>query len=229
MFQGNNVRDESWRTALFQEMSSAPASMEVGKACDAYGLLAGHSITQADAEQAYIQSKMGGEAATWVRLPRPQWPAAWASYSDPVAPLVLALYGHPDAGGFWERHCETQLRRAGFTPVPEWRSCFWHAELKVFLVVYVDDFKMSGPPAAMEAAWGRIRKHVRTDAPTGPGKYLGCEHRLTSGPPDAFNQSLLRALALPPPVGAQCPAGGGARCGGQATAHRCQQGCPREH
>ena len=33
--------------------------MEAGKACDAYGFAFGHSVQQADAEQAYIQSKLG--------------------------------------------------------------------------------------------------------------------------------------------------------------------------
>jgi hypothetical protein len=49
-------------------MSSAPASMEASKACDAFGLLPGHATQQCDAEQAYIQSKLEG-APTWVRMP----------------------------------------------------------------------------------------------------------------------------------------------------------------
>jgi hypothetical protein len=142
VFQGNNVRDENWQAALFNEMSSAPASMEAGKSCDAYGLMPGNVIGQSDAEQAYIQARLGGDVATWVRLERSQWPKAWAAMRDPVVPLKLALYGHPDAGGYWERHCETQLRSVGFVPIPDWRSCFWHAGLRLFLVVYVDDFKM---------------------------------------------------------------------------------------
>ena len=70
VFQGNNARDEQWQAALFNEMSSAPASMEAGKACDAFGLLPGHTTEQCDAEQAYIQSKLDGPTPTWVRMPR---------------------------------------------------------------------------------------------------------------------------------------------------------------
>ena len=34
-----------------------------------------------------------------VRLPEDQWPEQWKGKDvDPVVPLVLALYGHPDAG-----------------------------------------------------------------------------------------------------------------------------------
>eukprot|EP00971_Amphidinium_carterae_P296610 5892207-Amphidinium_carterae.1 len=64
---------------------------------------------------------------------------------DPVCPLKRALYGHPDSGGFWERHCEKQVRSVGFEPVPEWPSVFYHAKNDCMLVVYVDDFKMAGP------------------------------------------------------------------------------------
>jgi len=152
VFQGNNVKDENWQAALFNEMSSAPASMEASKACDAFGLLPGHATQQCDAEQAYIQSKLEG-APTWVRMPRERWPAAWAKFRDPVCPLKLALYGHPDAGGCWEKHCEDRLRSVGFVAIADWRSCFWHEKLSLFLTVYVDDFKMSGPAGRLAAGW----------------------------------------------------------------------------
>ncbi len=98
------------------------------------------SGAQADAEQAYTQSRLGG-TPTWVRLPPDQRPAAWKGFRDPVCPLVLALYGHPDSGGFWERHCEKHLLARGFVALSdEWRSCFWHPRLSLYLVVYVDDF-----------------------------------------------------------------------------------------
>eukprot|EP00969_Alexandrium_andersonii_P119254 5272012-Alexandrium_andersonii.AAC.1 len=68
---------------------------------------------------------------TWVRLPEHEWPQEWKDrgLQDPVVPLVLALYGHPDAGGYWERHCEEHLKAVGFTPVKEWKSCFVHEKL----------------------------------------------------------------------------------------------------
>ena len=116
MFQGNNVRDQSWDTAMFQELGSAPASMQASKAADAYGLFAGHTVAQADAVLAYIQAKLSGPATTWVLLPTDQWPAKWqGAYRTPVVPLVLALYGHPDSGGFWERHCEEKLKLIGLS------------------------------------------------------------------------------------------------------------------
>ncbi len=63
------------------------------------GLVLGREVWQADAERAYTQSWLGG-ITTWVRLPLDQWPASWKGMRDPVCKLVLALYGHPDSGGY---------------------------------------------------------------------------------------------------------------------------------
>ena len=155
VFEGCHVRDESNAWALFSEITSCPATMAAGKVADAYGLLPGNSLEVSDGESAYTQALLGG-TKTWIRLPRDQWPKEWESMQDPVCPLVLALYGHPDAGGFWEQHCETQLKRVGFVPVPDWPSVFRHPALETFLVVYVDDFKQSGPSANLAEGWRLI-------------------------------------------------------------------------
>ena len=129
--------------------------MEASKCADFDGLLPGHAVEQADAEQAYTQSELGG-TKTWVRLPREQWPEAWvkAGYRDPVWPLILSLYGHPDAGGYWEEDCDKRVRAAGFKPISEERpSCYFNSTTGVMLVVYVDDFKASGPPEAVSKMW----------------------------------------------------------------------------
>ena len=179
VFQGNNVRDQNWEVAMFQELSSCPATMDAAKTADCYGVAHGNSVQQADAEQAYTQSKLGG-VATWIRLPDDQRPASWAGLHDPVCPLVLALYGHPDAGGYWERHCEKHLLAIGFKPIPEWRSCFWHADKRCLLVVYVDDFKLAGPAENIAPMWEAIRRGVKIGDPEDVGLYLGCKHILRS-------------------------------------------------
>ena len=43
--------------------------------------------------------------------------------------------------------CEESV---GFTEIDPWRSCFWHDVLKLYLVVYVDDFKLAGPTPAIK-------------------------------------------------------------------------------
>ena len=91
----------------------------------------------------------------------------------------MALYGHPEAGGYWEQHCEEQVLEAGFSlACEEWPGCYWHEELKCFLVVYVDDMKMSGPKANLAEAWTRLRKNLKMDDPEPSGRYLGCEHEI---------------------------------------------------
>ena len=175
VFQGNNVWDENYDVALFQDLSSSPATMEAGKFVDFYGMLPGHDAGQSDAEQAYTQTTLKG-VPTVVRLPPEQWPDSWKGMRDPVCPLILALYGHPDSGGFWEQHCEEHVLSLGFKLIPSWYSCYWHDVWKVFLVIYVDDFKMSGPKSILSHAWAELKKGIRMDEPTSLGKYLGCDH-----------------------------------------------------
>jgi len=50
--------------------------------------------------------------------------------------------------------------------------------LKLFLVVYVDDFKLSGPKGSLDEGWDLIRQGIKTDVPHDVGLYLGCIHRV---------------------------------------------------
>eukprot|EP00959_Pyramimonas_sp_CCMP1952_P063823 1333446-Pyramimonas_sp.AAC.1 len=79
--------------------------MQASKAADTDGLFDGHGIEQADARQAYAQSKLGG-TPTWVFLPRDEWLESWSHMRNPVCPLTLSLHGHPDSGGSWGQRCE---------------------------------------------------------------------------------------------------------------------------
>ena len=176
VFQGNNVKDENYNPALFEELSSSPATLQAMKCVDAYGAFPGNATQQCDAEQAYIQAKLQG-TPTWVRLPKELWPPEWREkFRDPVVKLNLALYGHPDSGGHWEKHCNDALDKAGFVKVHPWRSTFWHDKLKLLLVVYVDDSKMSGPENNLKEGWKAIRRGIVTDDPKPVGKCLGCQH-----------------------------------------------------
>ncbi|CAE7353670.1 unnamed protein product [Symbiodinium natans] len=167
VFQGNNVKDENNDTALFSELGSSPATMEAGKVLDAYGHAPGHDVEQGDGKQAYTQTTLKG-ADTWVRLPRERWPKEWVGkFRDPVVRLRLALYGHPDSGGFWEQHCEKRLREVGFELVfpAAWPSVFYHPTLKLLLAVYVDDFKMAGPKENLAKGWELIGSRIDMATP----------------------------------------------------------------
>ena len=178
VFQGNQVRDESFDYAIFGEVSSAPSTMQAGRAADAYGLLRGHGIQQADAESAYTQADITGDTPTYVELPEHRWPASWKGMRRPVCRLVKALYGHPESGACWEKHCYGHLETVGFKEIDSWPGTFYHGGLRLLLVVYVDDFKMAGPTANLAKGWELIRKKITTDEPAPAGKYLGCNHKI---------------------------------------------------
>ena len=90
--------------------------------------------------------------------------------------LVLALYGHPDAATFWEQHCEAMLKKDGYVKVKDWASVFRHKELDLFLVVHVDDFKMSGPAKEHRRRMGADLEGLKMEEPRQLKRYLGCKH-----------------------------------------------------
>ena len=166
VLDGSWVKDENYDVVLFNEMGSSPATMQAGKAVDVFGLQPGYTIEQADAEAAYTQCDLKG-TATWVRLPEDIWPPSWfvmnggkrvPTYHDPVCLLLRALYGHPDAGTYWEQHAEEHLSAVGCLPIMGWKSSYRHPILNRMLIAYVDDFKLAGPAANMAEGWRLTRK-----------------------------------------------------------------------
>ncbi len=99
--------------------------MEAAKALDAMGSLPGYVVKTGDARGAYTQSLLKG-VETWVTLPDNRWPKHWTKqFRKPVVRIVLALYGHADAGGFWEEHCEEKLTSLRYTKLAEeWPGYF---------------------------------------------------------------------------------------------------------
>eukprot|EP00959_Pyramimonas_sp_CCMP1952_P351645 7367838-Pyramimonas_sp.AAC.1 len=78
---------------------------------------------------------------------------------NPVWPLFLSLYGHPDSGGYWEQRCEGHATAQGF---------------------------LSGPADKLAEGWKLLQtpsdnclEGIEIDLPTAVGRYLGCEHRLS--------------------------------------------------
>jgi hypothetical protein len=117
VFLGDNVRDENFNWAEFADLGSSPPTMEASKALDAMGSLEGYNVKTGDARGAYTQSYLRG-CNTWVALPADRWPKEWiGKCKNPICNMHLLLYGHPDAGGYWEQDCEngsspSDLRRS---------------------------------------------------------------------------------------------------------------------
>ena len=54
-------------------------------------------------------------------------------------------------------HCDKIVKKAGFEPLPpEWPSCYFNKALCMFLIIYVDDFKMAGKRVNFQEAWKRL-------------------------------------------------------------------------
>eukprot|EP00959_Pyramimonas_sp_CCMP1952_P172809 3611309-Pyramimonas_sp.AAC.1 len=83
-----------------------------------------------------------------------------------VCPFVLSPYGHPDSGGYWEQRCEGHVASKGFIKCSPWRSCYFHTELRLFLIIDVVDFKLSGPKQNLENGW-RLLQEASAGCPKG--------------------------------------------------------------
>ena len=185
---GNQVKNQNFEAALFQDLGNSPASFESSRWADMFGCLPGHNVQLADAIQAYIQASLTG-VACWVELPDEAWPP-WVNrknFRRPVVRLIKALYGHPDAGTMWEKHCDQAVKKLGFVPIgPNWPSMHYYSKLNLLLVVYVDDLKLAGPEANLAKGWTMLRSLLNIEPETDLGMYLGCtlkkgENRLKDG------------------------------------------------
>ena len=158
---GNNVRDEYFKWAEFAELISSPPSMEASRAAGAVGRLEGYLLKHGDATGAYTQSYLL-DVDTWVCLPEHRWPKhGVVSTRTQMVPLILALYGHPDAGGRWEAHCEKYSCIVGFVKIAEeWTSLYWHPQERAVLLVYVDDFKLAARREHHDELWKGLRSVI---------------------------------------------------------------------
>ena len=173
---GNQVKNQHWEAAFFQDLGNSPASFEASRWADFYGCLPGHAVKLADAIQAYIQAKLKGPLC-WVELPTDAWPpeVQYWKFRRPVVRLDKALYGHPDSGTMWEQHCDKKVQDIGFKPIGEERpSMYFHDELKLLLEIYVDDLKLAGPSENLAKGWEMLRTVLRIEPETDLGLYLGC-------------------------------------------------------
>ena len=60
VFRGNDVKDQNWEVAMFQEMATTPTTLEASRYSDLLGCFPGNSVEGRDVEQAYLQADMEG-------------------------------------------------------------------------------------------------------------------------------------------------------------------------
>ena len=95
----------------------------------------------------------------------------------PCCKLNNSLYGHPEAGGHWERHLHKAIQGCGGIAIDNHPSSYWIEEAKLFLTAYVDDFLLSGPEAAHDPFWKLLQaKGINIDPPEDLDRFLGRAH-----------------------------------------------------
>ena len=176
-FRGDDVRDEDGASAVFQELSASPTSIQDANTAIAYGLLPGHDITVGDALKAYLQALLRSQFPTYVRIPKDLWPEGWdGKYEQPMCLLERALYGHPESGAHWEKHFTDIVKSLGGEAVQDHPSLFFFPVQKLLLTVYVDDLLLSGPAESHEEFWNEISKQVEIDEVGDLDRFLGRHH-----------------------------------------------------
>ena len=113
--------------------------------------------------------------------------------------MVLNLYGHPTAGFNWQDHAEEIVLNEGFVRVSKnaWVSVFYHPQLRVVLVIYVDDFKCTGVKAMVDQAWQKLRKKIKVHDKQAPSRI--CDIGRSRGNPSASTAT--RFVQGPAPTG----------------------------
>ena len=190
VFRGDQVKDETGLSAVFTEQGASASQMAAAKFLDTIARMQGMSGQAADGIKAYtqVQLSLASELLglpknecpeTWISLPPSRQPASWKNIKDPVCPLERNLYGHPLAGLLWEKYLEAALRKIRWEKIPGWECLYVHRQKRLFLSVYVDDFKMVGKRENITDMWNRIRKEIDLDPETEliENVYLGCNQK----------------------------------------------------
>ena len=175
VFLGDNVKDTWFNEAEMEGLGAAVPAMEDSRAIDAQALQPGYILTLSDADSAYLQAWLASKFETWAELPEEYWLPEWeGKYEKPVCPLVLALYGHEDSGGYWEEKSYSDIISCGWTKVEGRRGVFRKEAEGATLMVYVDDFKMACKAGDKDKLWDPLMKLIRLSPPTESTRYLGC-------------------------------------------------------
>ncbi len=104
VLRGEDVRNQSFEVALFQEMVTTPTTLEASRYCDLQSLFPCCSVDGRNVEQAYLLVPMERPATYIVLLYLRRWTETIHRMRRPVVLLERALYGQPLAGAFWQKY-----------------------------------------------------------------------------------------------------------------------------
>jgi hypothetical protein len=185
---GDDVRDADNEPVFYCDYANAPTTCTATRVCIAYGNSPGCSCFVLDADAAYLQALLSGDD-TYVSLPRWLWPKSWRRFKSPVLLLKRALYGHPLAGQSWYEHMAARLKSLGFVVVEGWDSVFVRGS--VLIIIYVDDFMLSGPTSLAKAAAKDLAAVMSMGKAEPLSRFLAC---LYSVRPTLFRGSVVNVI-----------------------------------
>jgi hypothetical protein len=94
----------------------------------AYGHLTGGEVSQADAEQAFIQPLLADDIRMYIFIPPDMWSDKMRMLSkgivNPVFRLRRPPYGWSRSGNIWGTHLAESLGQLGWKPVDGWSQTF---------------------------------------------------------------------------------------------------------
>ena len=172
------TREVVGSVGYFQELSSRPTTIVSTNCSIAYGCARGNKTTVADAIKVYIQSDLKNVHETWIEFPYELIPPEWKGIKRPCCRFFKALYGHPEAGGHWERHLRGVVKRMGGVVVESHPSCYYFEHSRLILTIYVDDLMLSGPCEGHAPFWKRLSADVKIEEPEDLERYLGRNHHI---------------------------------------------------
>lgn len=180
VFRGDQVRDQWGGAAKFGSMYSTPTNVQAINIAILFGLMKKHELRVADATKAFLQALLDATEETYVLLPPEMWHPSWIGrYHKPAVKLCRALYGHPLASAFWEKHLKRILVEVlGLVIVEGHPSAFYHPQWELLVVVYVDDILASGPSSSQDLFWDALKGHVHLDEVESLSQFLGRFHHL---------------------------------------------------
>ena len=94
---GNNVKGENWHVALFQELSSSPATMDgSSQGCRLLRPFLGHVVEQVDEEEGEEAAQVG-EGAVFVDVANPELHRLYARALAKTGRFVSAIFEYNSA------------------------------------------------------------------------------------------------------------------------------------
>ena len=201
VYRGDAAKDELGFAAVYQELGANPTSVQGLNATLAYGSIPGNGLSAADAVKAYVQAFLKSKHPTWIQLPPELRPSWWREkFAKPVVLLVKALYGHPEAGGHWERHLKGIIKRLGGEEIPEFPGNFFFPDTRLMLSTYVDDLTLAGPKESHAPFWKALCGMVDVEPPEPIHRILGRDHLFAKLPdpslPNEVESAAMRAIDL---------------------------------